>query len=648
MLSSSGQPPGATQSLTERIAAYLPAIALPDPARLPATTDGAIVRVEVEGFSALAESLVKTGREGADVLVRVLNSYFGPLNQMVLQHGGQALHYDGLGMLAFLPLRAGESMAEVLKRAGGLGLSLLKLNQSFHSVQTPDGRYSFQMRAGAGAGSLSFLVLGADVLGRALVFNGPAIEDARRACEQAQWNAALVWNDSGVEPAQAVETGPLVAPTYLSDIFEDELPLSVFNRLSPYIPRALAQRLKSAPDTPIGGEFRRVVNIFVHLAGLDLAKPEDVAALGEYYLTVQRVCAGLDGRVHQIVPLPNEPAVRLHLTFGALLSNSEDADHALRAALTVRDLPTPSGRLPTLGVASGNVFTGSIGNAHRQKYIVLGDVVNLSARFAEAASVEGAGTLLVDRYTRERVGLGFLFGEDIILNLQNWPFPVRASRLLAPRPQAYSLTTFVRDQAPTGSLPTGSLGTLDEVLGGQRRVLILREAGQASHMAQRWIKRGGKGASGVCTANGVDVPYLAWTGLLGGLIGLNDSDSRTEKAAKLSQAVARYAPDYTPLTGWLNQLIGLAPEEPGFRQRMAGPQRGQFCKMVVDLLNGMANTNPLLLIFKDLQWSDGPGLVLLEQVIRDLNGTPILFCLTAQRGNPDLDARLAALPGLVV
>ncbi len=650
MISSSSQSGNAAstdQILIEKVAAYLPSLALPDPGRAPATSEGAVIRAELEGFSPLAESLAKTGREGAEVLTGILNNYFGPLNQVVMQQQGQVLHFDGMGLLAFFPQSSVETEAELLKRAAGVSRALVKLNDGFHSVQTPDGRYTFQMRAGVALGQLNVLGLGSDMMGRALVYSGEVLERARQACEQAQWSEALTWHESGIAPAQPVETGPLNVLPSLADLFGTEHPLSVFNRLSPYLPRAMAQRLKSAPEVPIGGEFRRVVNIFVHLSNLDLNQPDDVSALGAYYLAVQRVCAGLDGRVHQIVPLPREAAVRLHLTFGALLSNSGDAEHALRAALTVRDLPTPSGGPPTLGVASGNVFTGSVGSALRQKYVVLGDVVNLSARFAEAASGEGAGTLLVDRYTRERVGLTFLFGEDIILNLQSWPFPVRASRLLAPRPSACSLSTFVRDLAPTGSLPTSTLGTVDEVLGGQRRVLLVREAGQAAHLAQRWLKRGGQGAAGVCLLNATDVPYLAWTGLLGGLIGLSDTDSRTEKAAKLSQAVARFAPDYTPLTGWLNQLVGLAQEEPGFRHRIGGPQRGQFGKMVVELLNGMANDNPLLLIFKDLHWSDAPGLTLLEQVVRDLNGTAILFCLTAQRGNEDIDTRLAALPGLI-
>ncbi len=637
----------AAVSLVERLAAYLPHLALPEPKVMPPAFEGALVQVEIEGFSALAESLARLGREGAEMLSRVLNAYFGPLLQSLEELGGDVLHFDGQGLLAFFPAAQSAALSSALDRASTASLKFLAVNEAFRGVQTADGRFSLQMRVGSAAGTLQILVVGTSMLGQSLVFNGLALEAARRACLQARWGEALVWEDNRMKTAEAQVVSPGVLTSSLARLFEAEDPLSVFNRLSPYLPRQLAQRLKgSTSSLGPAEEFRRVVNLFVHVPNLDLEQESDVARLQAYYSAVQQVCAGLDGRVHEITPRPLEKAVRLHLTFGALLSNNEDAAHALRAALAVRDLPIPSGGSPALGVASGNVFTGSVGTPGRQKYIVLGDVVSLSAYFAQAATERGDGTLLVDRYTRERVGLSYLFGEDIILNLPAWPFPVRASRLLAPRPAPCNLVTFLREYPPTGPAPTAVLGTLDAVLAGQRHVL-LTEPGQASHLAGRWLKRVGRGAAGLCLLHAADVPYLAWSGLLGGLIGLAESDSRTEKAAKISEAVVRFAPDYVPLTGWLSQMLGLAQEEPGFRQRLSGPQRGQFVQMVTQLLQGMALAGPLLLIFRDLQWCDEPGLQLLESAVHALAGSPILFGLTTRPEHGEMAEWVSHLPGLV-
>lgn len=645
MMSSSGFPGNVASnapSLAERLTAFLPALVLPDPLGAREPLDGAILQARFSGFAALAESLAKIGREGAEVLTRVLNNYFGPFNRALMDCGGQILKFDGQTMLVYFP----GSPEVALPAAASASYAALKVAEEFYPVQTADGRYSFSTAIGLAYGSFKVMVIGADLLGRSILYAGEVFDNAREAALQAEAGKSLTWQADTTQPTEKVEFSPAGKPGS-GAFFGNEDPLSIYNRISPYLPRVLAQKLKTAPGAPLPGEFRRVVNIYVQVPAIDLNNAQNFEALQEYYLDVQRVCSNFDGRIHDVVPMERDQAVRFHLTFGALLSNSEDAEHALKTALKVRDLKTPSGEPPILGVASGNVFSGSVGNAQSQRYIVLGEAVSLSTRFAEAAAEQGSGTALVDRYTRERVGLTYLFGDDIILNLADRPFPVRASRLLAQRPAACSLSTFVRDIAPSGVLPTGVLGTFDEVLNNGRRVLLLSDTGQTAHLAQRWLKRGGAGASGACIVNADSVPYLAWSGLLGGLLGLNDTDSRTEKAAKLSQAVARYIPGYAVLTGWLNMLVGLAPEEPGFRERIAS-QRTQFDKLIIQLIGGMAAVTPQLLILRDLHWSDEPGFALLEQAVKTLEKEAVLFCLTLQRGaNSEIEERVQALPGLV-
>ncbi len=623
-------------TLVDKLVAYLPAFVLPDPATGPLSYEGATLWAAFEGFTALAESLAKTGREGVEVLTRVLNSYLSPLFKLVEQHEGLVVGFDGTSLQVFFP--AGPVAA--LDRAEKAGQALIDISKSFVPVQTAEGRYSFQTRVGVAAGKLERLTVGSDIVGRVLVFHGPALEQANLAQESIAWGQLA---RVAVPSSQAVsgEDESLTAPKVL----KNEDPLSVFSRLSPYLPRPLAQRLKSGANMTANNEFPRVVNIFVRLAGVNLSQPDFVAKLSEYYQAVQRICAELDGRVHDIIPLPAEEAVYLHLTFGALLSNNEDATHALRTALKIRNLPTPAGELPTLGVASGTVFSGSVGTNQHQSYIVLGEVVNLSARFARAAhEAEAPGTILVDRYTRERVGLAFLFGEDLGLDLPGRNYPVKVSHLLASRPTTGALPTFLREH-PTGTNQTDH-NLLNSVMQGQRRVHLSQDPGEVALIAQQWLQQGGQGATGGGMLNATNVPYLAWSGILGGLFGLSDTESRTEKAAKLSQAVALYAPSFTNLTGWLSQLVGLAQEEPGFRQRISGPQQPQFAELVLALLRGMADTRPVLLIFQDLQWSDEASLALLEQAVRDLSTSPLLFCLNTQGPPGPAIKLLADLPGM--
>ncbi len=628
--------------LTERLAAYLPPLILPDPAKASTSFEGAVLVVEIEGFSALAESLVKLGREGAEALGRSLNNYFGPLIEAINREGGQVINLDGSGLQAFFPAQEPDQ----LSRTATVALGLLDLAAAYHPVQTAEGRYSFGMRAGIGQGKLEILHLGSTTAGWVLIMQGESLHQARQAVEQAGWGEAV---GPGGPLKPTVHSGPFAqsAAPDLTILFGEEDQVSIYNRLAPYLPRVLAQKIKLAPEAPVPAEFRRVVNVFVILPDLDLSQDASMIVLQHYYGTIQRVCSGLDGRVHQIVPGPASNSVSLHLTFGSLNSSSDDAEHALRAALAVRDLPVPSGVLPFISIASGNVYTGSIGTVTCQRYTVLGEAVKLSKQLAQAALEIGPGVLPVDRYTRERVGLSYIFAEELPLKLPGKPYPVRTNSLLASRLRPCSLASYLKEATFVTTPPTDFPVSFGEMLAGKDRVFVLADSGQFYPLAENWLKSGGKGAAGACLPNAASsVPYLAWSGLLGGLIGLNNTDSRTEKAAKLSQVVSRFALDYVQFSGWLSQLIGLVPEQPGFRSQIGGPQREQFSQFVIELLRGLSQANPLLIIINNLQWSDAPGLFLLGQVVRELGEEPILFCLTLQRGNPAIDSQIDALPGL--
>jgi class 3 adenylate cyclase len=632
--------------LIKGLAAYLPAISLPDPAAASPSFKGAVLVAEVEGFSALAESMVKLGREGAEALGRTLNNYFRPLIETINQGGGQVINLDGSGLVAFFPAHRPSHDPDHYRQAVEVAWRLLDQAAGFHPVQTTEGRYSLGMRAGLGQGMLEIIHLGNASSGWALVVQGDALHQANQAVQQAAWGEVVGWREGLLKPARPAELSGQSFTPDLAALFGDEDPASVYNRLSLYLPRVLAQKLKLSPETPLPYEFRRVVNVFVILPDLDLSQDAGLAVLHDYYGTLQRVCSGLDGRVHRIVPNRLEKSVNLHLTFGAIMSSSDDAEHALQAALAVRDLPVPSGALPAIGIASGSVYTGSIGTPDCQRFVVLGDVVKLSKQLAQAAQATGTGVLPVDRYTRERVGLSYIFGEDLPLNLPGQPSPVRTNPLLAAHPQPCNLGTFLKETTFVASPPADFPVDFEEVLAGEERVFVLSDAGQFYPLAQNWLKGGGGGASGACLPNAArKVPYLAWAGLLGGLIGLNDTDSRTEKAAKLSEAVSRFAPDYVEYSGWLSQLLGLAPAKSDFRSKIGGPQREQFSRFVIELLHGLAQTAPLLVIISDLQWIDEPGLYLLNQVVRQLKPANIFFCLTLQRGNPAVDSQIDGLPG---
>src|SRR5262249_57887012 len=64
---------------------------------------GAVLMVDLSGFSALAERLSGRGARGAEDLKDLLNAFFGRLVDLVDAHGGHVLGFPGDGALVLWP-----------------------------------------------------------------------------------------------------------------------------------------------------------------------------------------------------------------------------------------------------------------------------------------------------------------------------------------------------------------------------------------------------------------------------------------------------------------------------------------------------------------------------------------------------------------
>ena len=124
--------------------------------------------------------------------------------------------------------------------------------------------------------------------------------------------------------------------------------------------------------------------------------------------------------------------------FGAPISRDDDAVRALNAALDMHQVldrvnATWAERLGRriqirVGVNSGVVVAGPIGEGRATDYGVCGDVVNVGARLQSAAD---PAQTVVGEMTRELAGRAFLYTSMPPLTLKGKPEPVHAYRLLA-------------------------------------------------------------------------------------------------------------------------------------------------------------------------------------------------------------------------
>ncbi|MER7762990.1 AAA family ATPase [Streptomyces sp. NPDC097619] len=184
-----------------------------------------------------------------------------------------------------------------------------------------------------------------------------------------------------------------------------------------------------AAATPSGDSRRIVTAVFIDLVGSTvLAETLDPEALrhtmDRYYRACTRAVTERGGVVEKFI------GDAVMAVFGAFVSHEDDALHAVRAALAVReavaDIATGDGvRLDVhCGIASGEaVVAGALGGAAR----VVGDVVHTAARLQSHARTH---EILIGEETARLAGAGIRTEPVAPLTLKGKRDPVPARRVL--------------------------------------------------------------------------------------------------------------------------------------------------------------------------------------------------------------------------
>jgi class 3 adenylate cyclase/tetratricopeptide (TPR) repeat protein len=184
------------------------------------------------------------------------------------------------------------------------------------------------------------------------------------------------------------------------------------NRLAEHIPDELAQKLRAAPR-PALEERKLVTVLFCDLVGstaiaerLDAEEYRDL--LEQYMALAFREIYAFEGIVNTLA------GDGLMALFGAPIAH-EDAPHrAVRAALAIREALAAFNATPAagglelqvrIGIHTGPVIVGTVGNDLKMDYTAVGDTTNLAARLQATAR---PGTILVSHATHRLVRDAFL------------------------------------------------------------------------------------------------------------------------------------------------------------------------------------------------------------------------------------------------
>ena len=668
-------------ALTELLASYVPrliqnrVIADPSPIESPVAEDfqAAILFADISGFTLLTERMMETGPSGVETLARILNEYFGQLIDIIHDYGGDVVKFAGDAVIAVWPIVA-TGPAEVVSRADQWQWTMraaecaIEVHRRLTNYKVENANLYLKLAISMGKISTAhvggvfnrweFLITGSPLV--ELGIANSLANAGEILVTPSAWK--LIRNDSIAEPMEfelrdtIAQGGRLTGLNKPSSIFRSVeklvIPAGAENSLRPYIPGAIINRLTAGQNSWIA-ELRRVTVLFINLPDVDqttaLENAQNIARL------IQRSVYRYEGSINKINV--DDKGITIVAALGLPpFAHEDDPARGVQAALMVRRELTSRGIRSYIGITTGRIFCGSVGNESRREYTIIGNAVNLSARLMGAASLQDELTanygvpILCDRLTYESA-------RDAI-EFQSYPPQLVKGRrepveVFHPLEQKKSVIRPKTEMIGRQEEKTSLANALQELTRGEphQTLVVLGETGIGkSRLFEDLIRQAETLHVTVFAGAGDPIekssPYHAWRPIFNRILEIEDVLAQTEfkegaqellqrgvaaKLAGIDPDLARYAP-------LVDVVLPATIPDNEFTSSLSGEIRGSNVREVLArILSYEASRAPVLIVMEDLHWFDSASWALLvdvQQKVRPLflalNTRPLTDPIPAQ------------------
>jgi class 3 adenylate cyclase/tetratricopeptide (TPR) repeat protein len=520
------------------------------------THDGTLVFVDVSGFTKLSERLARSGKEGAERLVDVINTCFSALLADAYQNGGSLLKFGGDALLLWFEEEG--HVARACASAAAMQNTLRLVGR----IDTGGHKVVLRMSVGVHTGPLDMFLVGGSH--REFVIAGPT--------------ASRVVEMEGAASAGQILISPETAACIPPDCLGSPLGPGVLLARAPAVGAAPSSEL---PARPADDVVARCLSTVVRAHVMESEVPEHrVATIAFILFGDLDTMIEEQGRetaaqaLDQLVRTAQEAADRyevcfqdsdiasgggkLILTAGAPRRVGDDEERMLLAMRQVIEAETT---LPLrIGINRGQVFVGEIGPHYRRTYTAMGDTTNLAARLMARApwgsiyATRGVLDLSKTQFATTEIEPFMVKGKS--LPVQAWEVgPVKRAAL--PASGGRRLPLVGRDaelaalEAAILAAPAGS-GSMIELVGetGSGKSRLLAEARDLGS-SMRFVHA-------TCEAYTQDIPYIGWRDPIRQLLGLMWDDPGELALERLRNEVEATQPDLLP---WL-PLLAIVVDAP--------------------------------------------------------------------------------------
>ncbi len=458
----------------------------------------------------------------------------------------------------------------------------------------------------------------------------PAVNDCPR-CAHANISGSRFCNQCGqrLEPAPtpAAPTGPLAPSTYT--------------------PPHLAERVLTLRGA-LEGERKQVTVLFVDIVdSSSLAERLDLEVVHELMDRVLRLMAEAvhryQGTVNQFL------GDGLMALFGAPIALEDHAVRATQAALAIQETVEAYSRKFTeehglelrlrLGLNSGPVVVGKIGDDLRMDYTAVGDTTNLADRMQELAE---PGAILMTEATHRLVA-GYVKSEPLgSITLKGRREPVSVFRLTGRQRRRTRLEVSAEVGLTDLVDRTRELQVLQDSFarakdGRGQVVALVGEPGVGKSRLLHEFRRSLENErliwlEGHCVAYGQATPYLPVLDMCRANFQIEDGDNPLQIEAKLRQGVRSIDPELERILPYLLELFGLAGQGEVLGHLDPKERRRQMFEAIRTLTVAGGQRRIQVFVFEDLQWIDQTSEEYLDFVVESLDAIPALLLTTHRPG----------------
>jgi class 3 adenylate cyclase/tetratricopeptide (TPR) repeat protein len=666
-------------ALTEVLASYVPKliqsriIADPSPIESPVAEEiqAAVLFADISGFTLLTERLAEKGPSGVETLARILNEYFGQLINIIHNYGGDVVKFAGDAVIAVWPVVSNSIPEEGSGTIGPVSRAdywqwtmraaecAIKIRERLTNYKAEDANLYLKLAVSTGRISTAhvggvfnrweFMLTGNPLFELGIANNLAKAGDV--LITPSAWK--LIRNDCYAYPIEfelketIAQGGRLDELNKPSSIFTSSKKLIIPNgaesSLQAYIPGAIINRLTAGQSSWIA-ELRRVTVLFINLPDLDqsteLESAQNIARL------LQRSVYRYEGSINKINV--DDKGITIVAALGLPpFAHEDDPARGVQAALMIRKELTNLQVRSYIGITTGRIFCGSVGNDARREYTIIGNAVNLSARLMSAAAdqfilIDKHGIpILCDRMTYDSAKEVIEFESLPPQQVKGRVDPVTVFHPLVVRKSVIRPTTELIGRQEEKTMMANALQELAR--GALHQTIILQgEAGIGKSRLFEDLVRQAETLRVKMFIGGGDAveknsSYRAWRSIFNKILDIEEVIANAEVPEKdhtLIQARAiekliEVDPDLARYAPLMDVILPVPIPDNELTSAMSGEIRaGNTRELLTRLLNYEAMQTPLLIVMEDLHWFDSASWALLADVQQKVR--PVLIALNTR------------------